>query len=73
MPGSIRETRTAMPESPPFGRRATVFDEDDLIHLLKTSVGRAGGQSAFAKRHGVDRSVVNAVLHGKKSREWQHC
>ena len=29
---------------------ATVFDEDDVIHLLKAAVRRVGDQTAFAKR-----------------------
>lgn len=43
------------------GRLAVVFEEDDLIRLLR-AVDRAGGQAAFAKRYKVDRSRVNRIL-----------
>jgi hypothetical protein len=44
------------------GRLAVVFEEDDLVCLLKAAVEREGGQSAFAKRYNVDRSRVNRIL-----------
>lgn len=44
------------------GRLAVVFEEDDLIRLLRAAVERAGGQAAFAKRYKVDRSRVNRIL-----------
>jgi len=44
------------------GRLAVVFEEDDLIRLLRAAVDRAGGQAAFAKRYKVDRSRVNRIL-----------
>ena len=48
-----------------LGRHALVFDEDDIVHLLRAAV-REGSQSAFAKRHGVDRVLVNTILNGKR-------
>jgi len=48
-----------------LGRRALVFDEDEVVRLLRAAVEREGGQSAFAKRHGMDRSRVNRTLNGK--------
>ena len=47
-----------------LGRHALVFDEDDIVHLLRAV--REGSQSAFAKRHGVDRVLVNTILNGKR-------
>jgi DNA-binding phage protein len=44
------------------GRLAVVFEEDDLFCLLRAAVEREGGQTAFAKRHKVDRSRVNRIL-----------
>jgi hypothetical protein len=49
-----------------LGRHALVFDEDDIVHLLRAAVEREGGQTAFAKRHGVDRVLVNMILNGKR-------
>jgi DNA-binding phage protein len=44
------------------GRLAVVFEENDLIRLLRAAVERKGGQAAFAKRYKVDRSRVNRIL-----------
>jgi DNA-binding phage protein len=44
------------------GRLAVVLEEDDLVRLLTAAVEREGGQTAFAKRHKVDRSRVNRIL-----------
>jgi DNA-binding phage protein len=45
-----------------IGRLAVVFEEEDLVCLLRAAVEREGGQTAFAKRHKVDRTRVNRVL-----------
>jgi predicted DNA-binding protein (UPF0251 family) len=44
-----------------------VFDEEEVIRLLRAAVDREGSQVAFAKRHGVDRIHVNRLLKGKKT------
>jgi hypothetical protein len=49
-----------------FHKRGKVFEEDDVVHLLSAAIEREGGQTAFAKRHGLDRSGVNMILHRKK-------
>jgi hypothetical protein len=49
-----------------LGRREVVFDEDDVVHLLRAAVEREGSQVAFAKRHGLDRPLVNMILNGKR-------
>jgi len=42
--------------------RLPVFEFKDVIRLLRSEVERAGGQSAWARKAGVDRSVVNRIL-----------
>jgi DNA-binding transcriptional regulator YdaS (Cro superfamily) len=42
-----------------------VFDEDDIVHLLRAAVEREGSQSAFARLHGVPPSYVNKILNGR--------
>ena len=37
----------------------------DVIELLRAEVERAGNQTMFAKKAGVDRAAVNKVLHGR--------
>jgi hypothetical protein len=49
-----------------LGFHALVFDEHDVARLLRAAVERAGGQSAFAKHHGVDRAYLNMVLNGRR-------
>jgi plasmid maintenance system antidote protein VapI len=49
-----------------LGRRAVVFEEHEVVRLARLAVDREGGQSAFAKRHGVDRVYINVVLNGKR-------
>jgi hypothetical protein len=42
------------------------LDENDVLRLLHEEVDRAGGQSAWARRSGVDRVYLNRVLNGKR-------
>ena len=49
-----------------LGRRALVFDEDDVVRMLRAAVEREGGQYAFAKHHGLDRALINMILNGKR-------
>ena len=49
-----------------FGRRALVFDETDVVRMLRATVEREGGQSAFAKHHGLNRALLNRILNGKR-------
>ena len=49
-----------------LGSYTRVFDDDDVLKLLHSSVKSAGGQSAFARQTGVDRAVLNHVLTGKR-------
>ena len=49
-----------------IGRQAVIFDEDDVVRLLRAAVEREGSQTAFARRHGIERTRVNAILSGKR-------
>ena len=55
-----------MPEKA-LGHRAVIFDEDDVIRLLKAAVECEGSQAAFARRHGIERTHINAILSGRRS------
>ena len=48
------------------GHQATIFDVDDVVMLLRAAVEREGSQTAFAKRYGVERTRINAILSGKR-------
>jgi hypothetical protein len=49
-----------------LGTYTRVFDDDEVLKLLHSSVKSAGGQIAFSKRTGVERSHLNMVLNGKR-------
>jgi DNA-binding phage protein len=49
-----------------LGRPSVVFDEREVAQLLRAAVERDGGQTAFAKRRGADRTRINRVLSGKE-------
>jgi hypothetical protein len=46
--------------------RKAVFDDDDVVNLLRTAIEREGSQSAFAKHHRINRTYLNMVLSGKR-------
>jgi hypothetical protein len=46
--------------------RGRVFDEEEVVRLLKAAVAQEGGQSAFARRHDLSRVALNQVLIGKR-------
>jgi DNA-binding phage protein len=43
-----------------------LLDENDVLRLLHEVVDRAGGQSAWARRSGIDRTQLNQVLRGRR-------
>jgi hypothetical protein len=48
-----------------FGRPGVIFDEKDVIRLLRVEIEKEGSQAAFARRYSVDRPNVNAMLSGR--------
>ena len=61
-----RRGASALPH-PNLGRQATVFDDADVVALLRAAIQHEGSQFAFARNYGVNRSYLNMVLNGKKS------
>jgi hypothetical protein len=45
-----------------------ILEVQDVRKLLKKAVRAAGDQSAWARKVGVPRTIVNLVLQGKESR-----
>jgi hypothetical protein len=45
-----------------LGFDARVFDKDDVIRLLAVAVESEGGQTAFAKHHGINRPYLNMIF-----------
>jgi len=49
-----------------LGGYARIFDDNDVLKLLHARVKSAGGQIAFSKQTGVERSHLNMVLNGRR-------
>ena len=49
-----------------LGSQALIFNDDEVVELLRAAVEREGSQVAFAKRHGIDRVYLNMVLNRKR-------
>jgi DNA-binding phage protein len=43
-----------------------IFEIKDIVFLLRDEVRRAGGQEAFSRKTGVDRTSLNKVLNGSR-------
>jgi plasmid maintenance system antidote protein VapI len=50
-----------------FGTNSLIFDDDEVVQLLRAAGQREGTQDAFARRHGINRTHLNQILDGKKS------
>ena len=48
------------------GSRMLVLDDRDIVLLLKAAIKQEGSISAFAKRHGIERTYLSHVLNGKR-------
>jgi len=54
--------------SPPFSPPATakILEQKDVVRLLREEVERAGGQVAWSKKTGVNRTNLNRILKGER-------
>ena len=43
-----------------------MLDDQSVVRLLRSEVERAGGQSSWARRERIDRTLLNRVLRGHK-------
>ena len=48
-----------------FGRPGIIFDEEDVIRLLRVEIEKDGSQAAWTRRRRIERPSVNAVLSGR--------
>jgi hypothetical protein len=44
-----------------------IFEQNDIVQLLRTEVEGAGSQLAWAAKNGIDRTFLNQVLRGKRT------
>jgi hypothetical protein len=48
------------------GTDLCILNDDDVVDLLRASVEREGSQAAFAKRYGINRTDLSAILNGRR-------
>jgi hypothetical protein len=48
-----------------LGRPGIIFDEEDVIRLLRLEIEKDGSQAAWARRCRIERPSVNAMLAGR--------
>jgi len=60
---SPRTVRTCLTD---LGSDARIFDDGEVVQLLKVAIEQEGNQTAFAKRHGINRTLLNEVANGKR-------
>ena len=65
-PITLKNEITALRQSGNVGRLALVLDDKDVAFLLRKVIEREGSISAFARRHGIERSYLTNVLNGKR-------
>ena len=49
-----------------LGSRMLVLDDKEVVLLLKAAIEQEGSITAFANRHGIERSYLSHVLNGKR-------
>jgi DNA-binding phage protein len=50
-----------------LGSHLLVFNDSEVLQLLRTTVEREENQGVFARRHGVNGSNLNRMLKGKRN------
>ena len=48
------------------GSHALILDDRDVVLLLRAAIELEGNQVTFAKRHGLERTHMNAILNGRR-------
>ena len=66
MASRTEDERRAIALSSGLGRTALVFDNNDVLALLRTAIEREGSQIAFAKHYDINRTQLSMVLSGKR-------
>jgi hypothetical protein len=66
MASRTEDERRAIALSSGLGRTALVFDNNDVVALLRTAIEREGSQIAFAKHYDINRTHLSMVLSGKR-------
>ena len=65
-PITLKAEIAALLASGNVGRRALILDDKDVVLLLRAAIKQEGSISAFARRHGLERTQLNNVLNGRR-------
>jgi DNA-binding phage protein len=65
-PITLKREITELLASGNFGSRALVLDDKDVRLLLRAAIKQEGSISAFARRHGLERSQLNNMLNERR-------
>jgi DNA-binding phage protein len=49
-----------------LGSHSLIFNDEDVVLLLRAAVEREGNQVAFARHHGLERTTLNQILNRRK-------
>ena len=63
---TLKAEIAALLESSNIGFHTLILDDLGVVQLLKAAIEREGSISAFAKRHGLERSYLSSVLNGRR-------
>ena len=66
IPITLEEEIDALLASGKVGSQALILDNKGVVLLLKAAVEQEGSISAFAKRHGLERTNLSNMLNGKR-------
>jgi hypothetical protein len=49
-----------------LGSHLLVFNDREVLQLLRTAIEREGNQGAFGRRFGIERTSLNMMVNGKR-------
>jgi hypothetical protein len=49
-----------------LGSQMLAFNDDDVVRLLRAAIEHEQNQAAYARRYGIERTGLNAILRGKR-------
>ena len=64
---TLKKEITELLGSGNFGSRGHMLDDKDVLPLLRAAIEQEGSISAFARRHGLERSQLNNNLNVKRA------
>jgi DNA-binding phage protein len=65
-PITLKREITELLASGNFGSHALILDDKDVRVLLRAAIEREASISAFARRHGLERSQLNNMLNERR-------